>query len=141
MAFQRLNMEELSSFIFNHPKLNLILNAWNPYILRRMDKKYLMIYCTVPDEKNAIAISKTLVSENLAACCNIIPSLRSIYTWQGTIHDDTELLLLIKSREDVYNRLEQRIKELHPYEVPEILAVEIKRGSIDYLKWVNENVG
>ena len=105
-----------------------------------MDNSYLIVYCTVPDEKTAVAISKTVVTEKLAACCNIIPHLRSIYSWKGQICDDSELLLLMKSRSDVYGRLERRIRELHPYEVPEIIAVEINRGLDEYLNWVDENV-
>ena len=100
----------------------------------------LIVYCTVPNEETALTLSRTIVSENLAACCNIIPGLRSIYSWNGEICDDNELLLMMKTHADVYARLEERIRALHPYDVPEILAVAINYGLTDYLKWVNDYV-
>jgi periplasmic divalent cation tolerance protein len=92
-----------------------------------MHKIYNVLICTVPDEATAVKISRVLVTEKLAACCNIIPGLRSV-------------LLVIKTRAEIYERLEKRIQELHPYEVPEILALTVNRGLSNYLKWVDENV-
>jgi periplasmic divalent cation tolerance protein len=66
--------------------------------------------------------------------------LRSVFTWKGELCDETECLLVIKTRADIYERLEKRIQELHPYEVPEILALTVNRGLSNYLKWVDENV-
>lgn len=105
-----------------------------------MNEQFLIIFCTVPDEDTAIKLSQTLVEERLAACCNVLPGIRSVYTWKGNLCHDSELLLVIKSRAEIYQRLEQRISELHPYEVPEIIATEIKYGSPNYLKWMAENV-
>lgn len=105
-----------------------------------MHKIYNVLVCTVPDEGTAEKISRVLVTEKLAACCNIIPGLRSVFTWKGELCDEAECLLVIKSRADIYERLEKRIQELHPYEVPEILAITINRGLSNYLKWVDENV-
>jgi len=105
-----------------------------------MNQKYYVILCTVPDEATAAAISRALVTEKLAACCNVIPGLRSIYRWKGEICDDREYLLMIKSHADVYGRLEQRIQSLHPYEIPEILALPVNEGFLKYLTWVDENV-
>jgi periplasmic divalent cation tolerance protein len=105
-----------------------------------MNSTYNVIICTVPNEETAAKISRTLVTEKLAACCNIIPGLRSIYRWKSEICDDAEYLLVIKTRAEVYERLEKRIQELHPYEVPEILALTVNQGLSNYLKWVDENV-
>ncbi|RMH95458.1 MAG: divalent-cation tolerance protein CutA [Calditrichaeota bacterium] len=105
-----------------------------------MKTEHLIIFCTVPDSETAVHLSRTLVEEKLAACCNIVSGLRSIYFWKGEVCDDSELLLIIKSRLDVYDKLEQRIRELHPYEVPEILALPVYRGWKDYLNWVDEHV-
>lgn len=109
-------------------------------IFRAMETNYLMIFCTVPDTKSAESIASALVSEQLAACCNIIQNVRSVYSWKNEICDDTELLLVIKTTVDAYDNLEAKITELHPYEVPEILAIPIYRGSKDYLNWVDSNV-
>ncbi len=106
-----------------------------------METNHSVILCTVPDQESGFKISSALVKEKLAACCNIIPGLRSIYVWKGEVCDDAECLLVIKSRQDIYEQLEKRIQELHPYEVPEILSLSLNQGLIDYLKWVDENVG
>jgi periplasmic divalent cation tolerance protein len=105
-----------------------------------MTTPYVMIFCTVPDATTAKKISQILVEEKLAACCNIVPGLNSIYSWENKIQDETELLLIIKSRQELFPELEQRIKKLHPYSVPEIIAIPIFNGNIDYLKWMEENV-
>jgi periplasmic divalent cation tolerance protein len=105
-----------------------------------MDSEYLVIFCTVPDEDIAIKISNNLVNEKLAACCNIVKGIRSIYLWEGKVCDDSEQLLIMKSKIEVYKKLEDKIKDLHPYDVPEIIAVSIDKGSEKYLKWIDENV-
>lgn len=106
-----------------------------------MESNYYVVFCTVPDEKTALAISKSLVEARLAACCNIVPGLRSIYSWQGKICDDSELLLVIKTKADTYQILENKIKELHPYDEPEVIALRVVQGSKTYLNWIDENVG
>lgn len=105
-----------------------------------MNSKFKIVFCTVPDPETAVSISRKLVEEKLAACCNIIPGIRSLYFWEGEICDDQELLIIIKTHEGAWSRLEQRIKELHPYQVPEIIAVQITNGSESYLNWVDQNV-
>ncbi len=105
-----------------------------------MATKYITVFCTVPDETTATTIARKLVEAQLAACCNIVPGLRSIYTWKGEIQDDRELLLIIKSKASVFPRLEAKIKSLHPYEVPEILAIPVDSGNDAYLTWLDENV-
>ena len=96
--------------------------------------------CTVPDEKTAGQIADALISEKLAACVNIVPSIMSVYRWKDAIEHDQELLLLIKTSESAWPLLEARILELHPYELPEILAVPIHTGQADYIKWITNNL-
>ncbi len=97
-----------------------------------------VIFCTAPDAKTAERLAHSLVEEKLAACCNIVPGLTSIYLWEGKVQKDAEVLLIIKSDARLFKALEQKIKDLHPYEVPEIIALPIKQGSQDYLKWIQE---
>jgi periplasmic divalent cation tolerance protein len=96
--------------------------------------------CTVPDEKTAGQIADALVSEKLAACINIVPSIMSVYHWNDVIEHDQELLLLIKTSVSVWPLLEARILELHPYELPEIIAVPIHTGQTDYIKWIKNSL-
>lgn len=96
-----------------------------------------MILCTCPDAGTANAIARHLVTAKLAACINILPSVTSIYEWQGKIETAQEQLLLIKSCQSHYAMIEAEIKRLHPYELPEVIAITIERGLPDYLKWIN----
>ncbi len=100
---------------------------------------YLTVFCTVPDQKTAQRIAQTVVHEGLAACVNLLPGITSVYRWQGQVQENSELLLLIKTQQARYNALEARIKELHPYQVPEIIAHKIEVGSADYLDWIAES--
>jgi periplasmic divalent cation tolerance protein len=81
-------------------------------------------------------LAAALVNERLAACVNILPGVRSIYRWKGKVENAREALLLIKARATDYPAIEKRLRALHPYDVPEILAIEIKRGSSAYLNWL-----
>lgn len=105
-----------------------------------MDSKYILIYCTVPNAETAEEISRALVEEKLAACCNIVRGIKSIYSWENMVQADNELLLLIKSTKRAFGEIEQRILELHPYKIPEILATSITMGNHNYLEWVDKNV-
>lgn len=105
-----------------------------------MNGEYLIVFCTVPDEETGVKISQSLVNERLAACCNIVRGLRSIYSWQGEVCDDSEMLLIIKSKRSLYSKLQKHILDLHPYSVPEVLALPIVHGSDKYLEWIDENV-
>jgi periplasmic divalent cation tolerance protein len=100
--------------------------------------EFYIVYCTCPDIETARRISSTLVKEKLAACVNMTSPLTSIYTWQGTVEEHTEILLLIKTTKTTYPALEMRIIELHPYELPEIIAVSVKDGLNGYLDWIKE---
>ena len=101
----------------------------------------LIILCTCPDLATAERIAETVVGERLAACVNIVPGLTSIYYWEGQIQRDAELLLLIKTRQEIYPLLEARIRQLHPYQIPEIIALPIQTGAAAYLDWIAHNSG
>lgn len=96
----------------------------------------LLCLCTCPDAATAERLAETLVGERLAACVNIVPGLRSVYRWQGAVHRDEEVLLLIKTTRTRYPDLQTRLPQLHPYELPELVAVEIADGLPAYLRWV-----
>ncbi len=101
---------------------------------------HLLIYCTCPDQGSAQSIANTLVNKNLAACVNILPGVHSVYRWQGKCENAQEYLLMIKTLHSAYGALEQAITEIHPYELPEIIAVPITHGLAGYLAWIDENV-
>lgn len=100
----------------------------------------MIVLVTVPDKDEADRLAETLVSEHLAACVNIIPAIESVYRWEGKVTKDQEILLLIKTAEDRYAELEQRIQTLHSYTTPEVIALKIERGSKAYLNWLIESV-
>ncbi|HVF35787.1 MAG TPA: divalent-cation tolerance protein CutA [Candidatus Saccharimonadia bacterium] len=101
-----------------------------------MSTAVLLVYCTVPSVPVADALARTLVEERLAACVNRIAGVVSTYRWEGEITADPELLLLIKTTADRFDALRARIVELHPYELPEVIAVPIEAGFERYLAWI-----
>lgn len=105
------------------------------------DKRYLLVLCTCPDRPAAERIANAVVGEGLAACVNILPEITSVYRWEGSLQCDAERLLIIKTRSDVYPPLETRIRALHPYQVPEVIALPIERGSSAYLGWLDGCLG
>lgn len=84
-------------------------------------------------------MADALVSERLAACVNIVPAIESIYHWEGKVTRDSEALMIIKTTSDRYPELETRVKELHSYSTPEIVAIRIERGSEQYLNWLRDS--
>jgi periplasmic divalent cation tolerance protein len=96
----------------------------------------LVVLVTAPDLEHARAIGRALVEERLAACVNLIPGIESIYRWQGKVSQDAEVLLVVKSQASRLPALAARVKELHPYELPEVLALPAAGGSQAYLDWV-----
>ena len=98
---------------------------------------YRLILTTCPDTECAEGIARTLVERKLAACVNIIPASRSVYEWQGKLVSEQEVLLLIKSRADRLPVLQDTLIELHPYDVPECIALPIEAGSDSYLNWID----
>jgi periplasmic divalent cation tolerance protein len=101
-----------------------------------MDATHLVLLCTCPNMDIAREIAGTLVEDGVAACVNILPGLTSVYRWQGETHEDAELLLLAKTTSKAYRRAEETIQRLHPYELPEIIAVPVTKGLSDYLHWM-----
>ncbi len=100
---------------------------------------YIVCLVTIDDMENASRIARKLVEQKLAACVNIIPELRSIYAWQGRICDERECLMIMKTREELFDRLRDAVKALHPYDVPEIISLGIAHGLPDYLKWIDDS--
>ena len=101
----------------------------------------LELHITAPDADVAARIGRALVEEGLAACVNIVGGVRSIYRWQGKVCDESEVLCLCKTRPALLDRVRQRVLELHPHEVPEILAFAVDDGSAAYLAWLREATG
>jgi periplasmic divalent cation tolerance protein len=99
----------------------------------------LELHVTMPDTERAISLARALVDEGLAACVNVVPGVRSIYQWEGRVQEDEEVLCLIKTRPAVFERARDRILQLHPYEVPEILAFAVQDGSAAYLEWLKKS--
>ncbi|MCE5194004.1 MAG: divalent-cation tolerance protein CutA [Nitrospiraceae bacterium] len=98
----------------------------------------IIVFITAQNEEKAVNIAKALVQEKLAGCVNIVKNIRSIYTWQDKIEDESEVLMIIKTKSSLFEKLNAKVKALHSYTVPEIIAIPIVNGSDDYLKWLNE---
>ncbi len=96
-----------------------------------------MVFVTAKDEEEAVRLLRALVEKKLAACGNIIRGARSIYRWEGAVHDETEALMIIKTRRGLFSALEEEVRRLHSYSTPEILALPVVAGSEAYLKWIN----
>lgn len=96
---------------------------------------------TAPDAETAERIVRALVEERVVACGNIVPGLTSIYRWEGAIERDAEVLVVLKTTADELPRLLERVPELHPYDVPEVLAFPVTEGAGPYLEWVAASVG
>ncbi len=99
----------------------------------------IVVLVTCSSEEEATKIANALVEGRLAACVNIISPVRSIYRWEGKIWDEKEWLLTIKIQQKRFEELEKKVKSLHSYSVPEIIALPIVEGSASYLKWIEEN--
>lgn len=97
-----------------------------------------LVLSTFPDHDTARRIATALVEARLAACVNLVPSVQSIYRWQGKVESADEVLAVVKTTAEMYPQLEARLKELHPYEVPEIVALPTERVLEAYAKWVSE---
>lgn len=104
-----------------------------------MQDNQLVIFCTCPDQASGERIGAILVEERLAACVNLIPALTSIYVWNGALKREPECLLLIKTNADRFDALRQRLRDLHPYDLPEIIALPVRQGDPDYLAWLTES--
>ncbi|AFZ66730.1 divalent-cation tolerance protein CutA [Deinococcus peraridilitoris] len=99
----------------------------------------IVVLVTVPPDR-AAEFARTLVGERLAGCVNILSGVQSVYRWQGDVADDSEALLIIKTEEAQYPALEKRIIELHPYDIPEVIALPIERAWPPFLGWLGDSV-
>jgi periplasmic divalent cation tolerance protein len=96
----------------------------------------LVVLVTAPTADRAAELARVLVEERLAACGNVVPAIRSIYRWEGRLHDEAEALLVLKTTRARFEALRQRVCALHPYAVPEVLALSVDAGSAPYLAWL-----
>ena len=100
-------------------------------------KEILLVLTNMPDQTSAALLAESLVTQNLAACVNILAPCQSIYTWQGKLEHTAEVPMLIKTSQTRYNALEAAILKAHPYELPEIITINVDGGLPQYLQWVN----
>jgi len=102
---------------------------------------YIVVLVTASSKEEAQKIARGLLEEKLAACVNIIDGLESHFWWQGKIDSAKEALLVIKTKKELFNKLAKKVKSLHSYSVPEIIALSIVTGNTEYLKWINDSTG
>jgi len=100
-----------------------------------------VVFITASGEDEAAKIARELVTAKLAGCVNIIKNIRSIYRWEEKVEDEPEVLMIAKTRKALFKELMKKVKELHSYTVPEIIALPIVEGSEDYLKWLQDVTG
>lgn len=104
-----------------------------------MESDFVLVLTTWPADRDADQFAQTLVSERLAACVNVLPQMRSIYTWKGAVESADERQIVIKTTGGRVRELEARIKALHPYDVPEFVVISILDGSHAYLTWLSDS--
>jgi periplasmic divalent cation tolerance protein len=97
-----------------------------------------MIYVTTSSREEALRIGRVVVADRLAACANVLPGITSVYKWQGEVREDVETALILKTRSDLVERLTARVKELHSYDCPCVVALPITDGNPDFLQWIAE---
>jgi periplasmic divalent cation tolerance protein len=95
-----------------------------------------VVFVTAPSADKAAEIARALVEEKLAACGNVIPAVRSIYRWEGKVHDEAEALLVLKAPRKRLQELSDRVEQLHPYDLPEVIGIPIEGGSEKYIDWI-----
>lgn len=105
-----------------------------------MTMSYCVILCTCPDHATAESIARHLTESSLVACTNIIPHLTSIYSWEGKVTQGSEVLMIMKTRQEKLADLEKAVVAVHPYKFPEFIALPIIYGNSQYLKWIDEVV-
>jgi periplasmic divalent cation tolerance protein len=103
-----------------------------------MFNEYIQVFTTVEKREDADRIASTVVRKRVAACAQILGPIQSTYWWKGKVEEAGEWLCVMKTRKDLFSALEQEIKSIHPYEVPEIVALPIVAGSQSYLKWIED---
>ena len=105
-----------------------------------MSRSFYVVFVTAPNADVGANIARAIVEERLAACVNIVDGCRSVYRWEGRVEDESEVMLVIKTAASTYDRLESRLQELHPYDVPEIIAVAPERISEPYTRFLEDNI-
>jgi periplasmic divalent cation tolerance protein len=106
-----------------------------------MQEQLIVVLITAPSALVGEQIAQALLAKRLAACVNQAGAVQSLYHWQGAVHQDEETLLIVKSRMDLFEQLALVVKSLHPYDVPEIIALPIVTGLSDYMNWIVESTG
>ena len=106
-----------------------------------MDSNVLLVLSTFPEQETARRIGRELVERKLAACVNIGPALESIYRWEGKVESASEVLCIIKTTQGQFGKLQEELCSLHPYDVPEVIALPLADGAGPYLRWVAESCG
>ena len=104
-----------------------------------MDSEYVLVLTTLPGDADAAAFGRTLVEERVAACVNLLPLMESIYRWEGAVQHDTERQVIIKTSRERVIALWERLRDLHPYDVPEFIVLSIVDGNDAYLRWIGES--
>ena len=105
-----------------------------------MSNMFIAIFCTCPNNNTATKLANKFIQAKLAACVSIIPGIESVYTWEEKIETNKEFQLIIKTTEAAYKKVEELIKNNHPYLCPEIIAIPIKYGSKEYLTWLKQTI-
>ena len=100
-----------------------------------------VVLATVPDVEVGRGLARALLDERLIACANVVPGVTSLYRWQGEVHEDAECLVVMKTRTELVPRLAERVSALHPYELPEVLALRVTDGLPAYCRWVLDETG
>jgi periplasmic divalent cation tolerance protein len=106
-----------------------------------MPDSCVIVLTTLPVDADAAAFGRTLVGERLAACVSVLPPATSIYSWQGAIAEEQERQLILKTSRESVSALWERVRELHPYDVPEFVVLPIADGNDAYLRWISQSVG
>ena len=101
--------------------------------------EYIIVLSTTNSIDSAKQIARMLVSENLAACVNIVDKIESIYRWQGKVVEDNEVLMLIKTQKSMFEQLKSKIEQVHPYSTPEIVSIDVAQGTKSYLDWIKSS--
>ena len=127
-------MPIITNYYKNFVIINVVENLFGEFM-----NKFVVVLCTVDNLESAKKIARIVVEERLAACANIMQGLSSIYHWKGEIVEDSECLLILKTKATLLEVLKNKILEIHPYEVPEIISLGIDNGFDKYLDWIIEN--
>ena len=102
--------------------------------------KHMVVFITAPNEEEGAGLARALVEESLCACVNIMPKVRSIYRWEGKVCDEPEVMMIAKTSSDMAAALVNRVRELHSYDLPEVICLPVATGSGEYLDWIDDSL-